>query len=77
MANSANIKKFVKSLQVICHLVSAKVLNPSLCLFEGAKIMKWAKEAGLTGRSYVWIVTQSVIGEGTALADLPAGMLGK
>ena len=32
MANSANIKKFVKSLQVICHLVSAKVLNPSLCL---------------------------------------------
>ena len=45
--------------------------------FEGAKIMKWAKEAGLTGRSYVWIVTQSVIGEGTALADLPAGMLGK
>ena len=25
-------KKFVKSLQVICHLVSAKVLNPSLCL---------------------------------------------
>ena len=40
--------------------------------------MRWAKEAGLTGRSYVWIVTQSVIGETTeALADLPAGMLGK
>jgi hypothetical protein len=33
MADSANIKKFVKSLQVICHLVSTKVLNPSLCLF--------------------------------------------
>ena len=40
--------------------------------------MRWAKEAGLTGRSYVWIGTQSVIGESTeALADLPAGMLGK
>ena len=34
MANSANIKKFVKSLQVICHLVSTKVLNPSLCLIS-------------------------------------------
>ena len=45
---------------------------------EGGNIMKWAKEAGLTGRSYVWIGTQSVIGESTeALADLPAGMLGK
>ena len=39
--------------------------------------MKWAGEAGLTGRSYVWIVTQSVIGESNeALPDLPAGMLG-
>ena len=45
---------------------------------EGGNIMRWAKEAGLTGRSYVWIGTQSVIGESTeALADLPAGMLGK
>ena len=29
------ISKFVKSLQVICHLVSAKVLNPFLCLRPG------------------------------------------
>ena len=40
--------------------------------------MKWAGEAGLTGRSYVWIATQSVIGESSeALPNLPAGMLGK
>ena len=40
--------------------------------------MKWAKEAGLTGKSYVWIATQSVIGESKeALPDFPAGMLGK
>ena len=45
---------------------------------EGGNIMKWAREAGLTGRSYVWIATQSVIGESNeALPDLPAGMLGK
>ena len=34
MANLANIKKFVKSLQVICTRDSDKVLNPSLCLQE-------------------------------------------
>lgn len=40
--------------------------------------MKWAKEAGLTGKSYVWIATQSVIGESKeALQHFPAGMLGK
>ena len=40
--------------------------------------MKWAKEAGLTGKSYVWIATQSVIGESKeALPDFPAGMLGE
>ena len=39
--------------------------------------MKWAKEAGLTGKSYVWIATQSVIGESKeALPHFPAGMLG-
>lgn len=45
---------------------------------EGANIMRWAKEAGLTGNSYVWIATQSVIGESNeAMADYPAGMLGQ
>jgi len=45
---------------------------------EGSNIMRWAKEAGLTGKSYVWIGTQSVIGETKdALPDFPAGMLGK
>ena len=45
---------------------------------EGSNIMRWAKEAGLTGKSYVWIATQSVIGESKeALPDFPAGMLGK
>ena len=39
--------------------------------------MKMAKEKGLTGKSYVWIATQSVIGETReALPDFPTGMLG-
>lgn len=45
---------------------------------EGSDIMKWAAEAGLTGDSFVWVATQSVIGEiKEALPELPAGMLGK
>mgnify|MGYP001203614759 FL=1 len=45
---------------------------------EGSNIMKWASEAGLTGRSYVWIATQSVIGESVeGSPELPAGMLGE
>jgi hypothetical protein len=44
---------------------------------EGSQIMRWAGQAGLTGNSFVWIATQSVIGEHKdALPDLPAGMLG-
>ncbi|CAB4065895.1 GRIN2B [Lepeophtheirus salmonis] len=43
---------------------------------EGENIMRWAKEFDLTGNSYVWITTQSVIGEGReALPEFPAGML--
>ena len=45
---------------------------------EGENIMQWAKEAGLTSKSYIWVATQSVIGESRdASPDLPAGMLGK
>ena len=45
---------------------------------EGENIMRWAKEAGLTSKSYIWVATQSVIGESRdASPDLPAGMLGK
>ena len=45
---------------------------------EGSDIMKWAAGAGLTGNSFVWVATQSVIGEiKEALPELPAGMLGK
>ena len=44
---------------------------------EGNDIMGWAKTAGLTGNSFVWIATQSVIGDSKeALAEFPAGMLG-
>ena len=49
---------------------------------EGENIMKYAKEAGLTSKSYIWVATQSVIGEADrsgermASTDLPAGMLG-
>ena len=45
---------------------------------EARQIMEWAKEAGLTGDSYVWVTTQSVIGESKeASSDFPAGMLGR
>jgi len=40
--------------------------------------MGWAEKEGLTSSSYVWIATQSVIGESKeALTNMPAGMLGK
>ena len=45
---------------------------------EGSDVMRWAGEAGLTGDSFVWVATQSVIGEvKEALPELPAGMLGE
>ena len=49
---------------------------------EANNIMEWARGKELTGNNYVWIVTQSVIGEsrkGTASAkpQFPVGMLGK
>lgn len=45
---------------------------------EGSQIMKWAAKLGLTGNSYVWIATQSVIGESKeSLPEFPPGMLGK
>ncbi|XP_023326378.1 glutamate receptor ionotropic, NMDA 2B isoform X2 [Eurytemora carolleeae] len=48
---------------------------------EARHIMSWADQAGLTGTNYVWIVTQSVIGESEggsaeALTQFPIGMLG-
>ena len=45
---------------------------------EARQIMEWAADAGLTGDSYVWVTTQSVIGESKeASSDFPAGMLGE
>ena len=50
---------------------------------EGENIMRWATDAGLTTKSYIWIATQSVVGarprsgERRASTDFPPGMLGK
>ena len=49
---------------------------------EAAEILDWAKGRGLTGNNYVWIVTQSVIGESRngqapSKPTFPIGMLGK
>ena len=45
---------------------------------EGSHIMEWAGEMGLTGNSFVWIATQSVIGEKKETHnEFPAGMLGE
>ncbi|XP_076345196.1 glutamate receptor ionotropic, NMDA 2B-like [Tachypleus tridentatus] len=45
---------------------------------EGAEIMGAANELGITGKNYVWIVTQSVFGtaENNAPSEFPVGMLG-
>ncbi len=45
---------------------------------EGNEMMGWAAKAGLTGDAYVWIATQSVIGEDKeAMLNMPEGMLGQ
>ena len=48
---------------------------------EAAYIMKAANELGLTGKNYIWIVTQSVIGPSFDTTppptDFPTGLLGK
>ncbi|XP_076334851.1 glutamate receptor ionotropic, NMDA 2B-like isoform X2 [Tachypleus tridentatus] len=45
---------------------------------EGAEIMGAADDLGITGKNYVWIVTQSVFGtaENNAPTEFPVGMLG-
>ena len=44
---------------------------------EASHIMEWAGELGLTGKNFVWIATQSVIGESKEpTPEFPAGMLG-
>ena len=45
---------------------------------EARHIMRAAEKLGLTGKNYVWIVTQSVVGPSeVAPSDFPVGMLGK
>ena len=45
---------------------------------EASSILEAAKGHGLTGRSYVWIATQAVIGPTLAApSEFPVGMLGK
>ena len=43
IVNSANFRKFVKSMQVICTRDSTKVLKASLCLFENCSDLLWEK----------------------------------
>ena len=40
MANSANLKKIVKSLQVICNMDSTKVLKASICLYKAQNLIQ-------------------------------------
>jgi ionotropic glutamate receptor NMDA 2B len=44
---------------------------------EARNILQTANKLGLTGSNYVWIVTQSVIGDSLAPNEFPVGMLGK
>ena len=47
---------------------------------EASKIMEKASASGLTSSNYLWMVTQSVVGDPDELRstrnDLPTGMLG-
>ncbi|XP_022252783.1 glutamate receptor ionotropic, NMDA 2B-like, partial [Limulus polyphemus] len=45
---------------------------------EGAEVMGAASDLGITGKNYVWIVTQSSFGtvENNAPPEFPVGMLG-
>ena len=44
---------------------------------EAKEILSAAKARGLTGRNYVWIATQSIIGSNPVTPDeFPIGMLG-
>lgn len=44
---------------------------------EAAEILATAADLHLTGESYVWIVTQSVLGSKQQSNEFPVGMLGK
>ena len=48
---------------------------------EGSHIMKEAAKRGLTSRKYLWLVTQSVVGDPDDVLstrnDLPTGMIGE
>ena len=68
-----HIQKLVDSETRIILLYSTKE--------EANNIMSWAHDKELTGNNYVWIVTQSVIGESrkgkaSAKSQFPIGMLG-
>ena len=75
------------TIQVISDLTDDKILSPRIILLyatreEAARLLEWARERDLTGHDYVWIVTQSVIGEsrgGVAPTkpQFPVGMLGE
>lgn len=44
---------------------------------EAIKILSDAKNHKITGENYVWVVTQSVIGDAQAPGEFPVGMLGE
>ena len=43
---------------------------------EATHILSQAKDYKITGENYVWVVTQSVIGDVQAPGEFPVGMLG-
>lgn len=69
------------------YLTGDKILSSRIILLyatreEAARLLEWARERELTGHDYVWIVTQSVIGESRAgvaptKPQFPVGMLGE
>lgn len=44
---------------------------------EAIHILSQARHYNITGENYVWVVTQSVIGDLQAPGEFPIGMLGK
>ncbi|GFS95347.1 glutamate receptor ionotropic, NMDA 2B [Nephila pilipes] len=74
---SADKKGYVGELEDVANS-EARIFLLFATRMEAQEIMKAAKELGITGKQYVWIASQSVVGTGieAKVEHFPTGMLG-
>ncbi|GFQ70518.1 glutamate receptor ionotropic, NMDA 2B [Trichonephila clavata] len=75
---SSDKKGYVNELEDVANS-EARIFLLFSTRMEAQEIMKAAKELGITGKQYVWIASQSVVGTGieAKVEHFPTGMLGK